>query len=99
MKRTRLNKIGKQGKRNLDANKKIAELWMYHSIDYCEADFLHECCPFLTNAHRHKRSWYYSQPELLYSYSQVARLCTVAHATIEVDADMTEELFIRLRGE
>lgn len=99
MKKTSINKVGKQGRANAKANKAIAELWAYHAIDYCEADFPHECSPFLTNAHRHKRAWYYSQPELLSDFNQVALLCVESHDMIEHDAEATEELFIRLRGE
>lgn len=99
MKRSPIKKVGKQGKRNASANKEIAELFAMNFINYCEADFPHECSPFLTIAHRHKRAWYYSQPELLSDFNQVAKLCVQSHDMIEHDAEATEELFIRLRGE
>jgi len=98
MKRTALKKVGTQGRKNADANKKIAELWAYHGIDYCEADFPHECASFaLTNAHRHKRHWYYAQPELLADFNQVARLCVTSHQYLEFKPEENEAFFNRLR--
>ena len=99
MKRTEIKKIGKQGKVNQNANRKIAELWNYHSIDYCEADFPHDCDGMITNAHRHKRSHYYNEPEKLSDFNEVARLCITAHQYLEHRREENEEFFIRLRGE
>lgn len=99
MKRSGIKKVGKQGRINATANQKIAELWAYHGIDYCEADFPHECSPFLTNAHRKKRSEYYAEPEKLYDFNEVARLCVGSHQYLEHRREENEEFFIRLRGE
>lgn len=97
MKRTPLKKIGKQGRLNAIANRKIAELWELHGINYCEADFPHECDGMLTNAHRKKRHEYYAEPEKLYDFNEVARLCMTSHNEIEVSKEKTEEFFKRLR--
>ncbi len=86
-----------QGKVNQRASREIAELWAINCIDYCEADFPHSCDGMLTNAHRHKRSWYYSRPELLSDFNQVARLCVTAHQYLEHRREENEEFFIRLR--
>ena len=52
---------------NQEANKKLTKLWLHKGIDRCE---LCGSTFGLTNMHRHKRIWYYKNPELLYSYSQ-----------------------------
>ena len=39
MKRTFLKRIGKVGKNNLEANKKIKEMWEEKEINYCELKF------------------------------------------------------------
>lgn len=97
-----INKIGKQGRINLKANKKLSKLWFDEEIDYCELDIPHECNAWmgLTNAHRHKRDWYKGKPEeLLWSYNQVARICLNGHNLIEYNKELTEEVFFKLRGD
>jgi hypothetical protein len=57
---------------------------------------------FLSFAHRHKRAWYYDKDErrLLGSFEQVLLLCIYpCHDTLEKDSKLTEEIFIKLRGE
>jgi len=86
--RTQLNKI---------ANEKLSKLWLEKGIQECE-----RCCtPFnLTNAHRHKRRYYYDKPnELLWDYNQVIRLCLKCHMKIEHNKGATKKLFNKLRGE
>jgi hypothetical protein len=53
---------------------------------------------FLGFAHRHKREWYYNQPELLGDFKQVAVACQNCHDLIEIDKALTEQLFLKLRG-
>lgn len=102
MKRTPIKKIGKQGRKNLAANRKIAELWELHSINYCEAR-LEGCLGNwpLQNAHRHRRNYYYDKPELLSDFNQVIRACQNCHQLMDrrtSEAEqLTEELFNRLR--
>ena len=98
MKRSGIKRVGKQGRRNASANQKIAALWAYHGVDYCEADWPHECSPFLTNAHRHKRNFYYTQPELLHDFNQVARLCVGSHQYLEHRREENEAFFNRIRS-
>jgi hypothetical protein len=98
MKKTPLKKVGKQGRANAKANREIAEMFAMNCIEYCEADFPHDCDGMLTNAHRNKRSWYYTQPELLSDFNQVARLCVTAHQYLEHRREENEAFFIRIRG-
>ena len=97
LKRTPLRKVGKIGKANLEANKRIKELEL---PEYCEVQ-LSECKMgmFLTNAHRHKRAWYKGDVELLSDKKQVIRACVSCHEKIEFDAELTEKIFMNLRGE
>lgn len=53
---------------------------------------------FLTNAHRHKRSWYKGDVELLSDRKQVIKGCVNCHDAIEHNKELTEEIFTKLRG-
>lgn len=85
--RTQLNKI---------ANKHLKELFTEKEISRCEN------CGFsfaLSFAHRHKRKWYYDQPqELLWDFNQVLLLCLKCHDNSEYTPGETEKLFDKLRG-
>ena len=102
MLRTGLRNRGKQGAINAKANKKIAEMWEYEQINYCEIG-LPGCMRTwpLQNVHRHRRNWYYNQPELLWDFNQVVRGCQVCHEQLdrrtEEAKQLTEEVFNRLR--
>jgi len=98
MKRTPLRRVGKIGRANLEANKILRE--KLADITYCEVK-LDECLGsmYLTNAHRHKRSWYQGDVELLSEYTQVIRACVNCHNEIEHDEAFTEETFKELRGD
>lgn len=52
----------------------------------------------LAPAHRHKRAWYKGSAELLADPKQWVCACQVCHDQIEIDAALTEEIFMRLRG-
>lgn len=97
MRRTPLRRVGKIGRANLKANQKIKELGL---PDYCEMR-LEGCLGNwpMTNAHRHKRSWYKGDVELLSDYKQVVRACTICHGKTEHDRELNDEVFDRLRGE
>lgn len=88
-------KIGKIGKINILANRYIKSMFLSLGICFCEVcgtDYM------LTFAHRHKRVWYRSCPELLHHITHVLLLCAKCHAAIEYDKDGTEKLFMKLRG-
>lgn len=96
MKRSPLKKLGKIGKINKASNEKLKELFIENDITSCEICGL---TYGLTFAHRHKRVWYRSRPELLSDANQVLLLCLECHQKIEYNKKLTEETFIRLRGE
>lgn len=99
MKRSPLNKVGKIGKINLTANRKLKELFENTDKRSCEIR-LDGCMGTfgLSFAHRHKRIWYRRQPELLSDYSQVVLACAYCHNRIEQDKNLTEKVFSLLRG-
>lgn len=91
-----LNKIGKIGKRNIQANKTLKETFIEKGITRCEkcgSTFV------LTFAHRHKRIWYRSKPELLSDFNQVLLLCIHCHTSIEYHKDLSDAVFLEHRGE
>jgi hypothetical protein len=92
-------KQGKIGKINAKANREIDRILDAKGIMYCEVR-LEGCAPAwaLTRAHRHKRIFYRSQPEKLWDFQQFALVCIFCHEKLEVDAELTEETFQRLRG-
>lgn len=101
-----MNKVGKIGRANIAANKKIREHAEKHSIDHCEVCALNmpefkdiECVGSfaLTTAHKHKRAWYKGDPDLLSDPSQWVKACVTSHDRIEHDEALTEEVFNRLR--
>jgi len=81
---------------NQKANKELEKLWNeknIHSCEICNAGFM------LTNAHKHKRVWYYDKPDkMLWDYNQVVRLCLSCHMEIEDNRVRTKEVFKKLRG-
>ena len=100
LKRSRIKQIGKIGKRNINANKIINRMFEKSKTNTCEIMF--EGCTgklFLTNAHKHKREWYRpaAKQKLLYSHKEVIRACQYCHDTIEVDKELTENIFNQLR--
>ena len=100
MKKTPLKRIGKVGEANLKANRILARRWKELGVVSCEI-----CLPGCTvtwplqNVHRHKRAFYRGNYVLLSAYEQVVRGCQSCHETIENDAEITEFVFARLRGE
>jgi hypothetical protein len=91
-----INKIGKIGKINIDANKKLVILFGDMDIQKCE---LCQSPFFLSFHHRHKRLWYRSRPELLSSFAHVVLLCAKCHQEAEISKEYTKEVFLKLRGE
>ena len=91
-------KIGKVGKNAIQANKDIKKICDEKGIHKCEVG-LSGC--WVSNelhpAHKHKRIWYRSCPELLSDFSQWILSCPVCHQKLEYDKKLTLETFKRLR--
>lgn len=90
-----MRKVGKIGKININSNRKLKKLFEEKNIVRCEV-----CGStyMLSFAHRHKRVWYRSCPDLLSSFNQVLLLCIPCHEKIEYDTEATKELFLKKRG-
>lgn len=92
--------MGKQEKINAKANRELKKLYEGTDIRSCEIRL--EGCQgtfAMSYAHRHKRRWYYLVPEKLWDFKQSVLSCNHCHQIIEQDKDLTEEVFLRLRGE
>lgn len=104
MKRFRINKVGKTGKANMDANKIIKRILSGGDIGYCQIQ-LDGCMGNwpLQVVHRHRRNWYKGDVPLLSSEKQWIIGCQVCHEQLDRRTDeseaLTEEVFMRLRGE
>jgi hypothetical protein len=94
-----MRQVGKIGKLNQAANRKLKALFEEKEIYWCEIG-LPGCTGIhgLSFAHRHKRIHYRSCPEKLHDWKQVVLSCIHCHNRIEQDAELTEEVFMRLRG-
>ncbi|GEM_PF-1883833 len=81
-----------------EINKKIKELCEKYQIHSCELQ-LDGCKGSweLHPAHRRKRRWYLSHPELLYDMQNWVLACQHCHNRLEFNARLTEQSFIRLR--
>jgi len=100
MKRSWIKRIGKIGKVNIEARKRIAEISEEKNLVWCELAFGGCFVSFaLAPAHRHKRAWYKGDVELLSDYKQWVCACQFCHDKIEFDVDLTEEMFLKLRGQ
>ena len=79
---------------------KLKKIYEAKGITSCELGF--EGCwrdNALSFAHRHKRYFYSTDPELLGEFEQTLLTCNSCHGQIEYDRSLTEEVFERLRGE
>ena len=99
-KRKGIRKIGKRGKINLEANRKLKEQYYEIGIRDCEIQ-LPNCVKrsWLSFVHRHKRREYYGKEEMLSNIKQVLLGCIPCHSVLEKDSELTEKVFLRLRGE
>jgi len=95
---SKLKKIGRHGRINIKANRILKEKFSELGIFWCEPK-LDGCLRTfgLSFAHKHKRNWYYSQQELLWSINEVVIACASCHIRMEADKELTEEVFNRLR--
>lgn len=93
-----IRQIGRQGKINIEANRKLRLLYQDKGLEKCEVG-LSKCMRTfgLSFAHRHKRNWYYSKPELLSDFNQTILACASCHSELEKDKKLTEDVFKLLR--
>ena len=99
MKRASLKRIGKIGRANMQANKKLRDTYEFTDIKHCEIK-LKDCINFPLNfCHRHNRSWYRGKVGLLSSYNQTIIGCQSCHAKMDADIRSRERIFKKLRGE
>lgn len=96
MKRTSLKKVGRVGKANIEANKRIK---LQNPVQYCEIQ-LEECLGtmYLTIAHKHKRAWYKGNVKLLSDPNEYVIGCVNCHNKIEHNKELTDKIFKRLRN-
>lgn len=94
-----IKKVGKVGRANVAARQQIAVVSEAMNLKVCEIN-LEGCTRTwpLAPAHRHKRSWYKGDADLLSRPDQFVAACTGCHDQIEHDAGRTEEIFLKLRG-
>lgn len=104
MRRSSLNKIGKVGIANISARNKIANIAEEKGLNYCELQ-LSGCLKnmYLAPAHRHLRSYYKGDEELLADFKQWVVGCQHCHTILDSRSQTTQgesdEIFTRLRGE
>lgn len=99
MKRSPLRKQGERWKANTEARQLIAEQAQAINLNYCELNLGGCLYNFpLAPAHRHKRAWYKGDVDKLSDYKQWIAACQNCHDRIEHDAELTEKMFMRLRG-
>lgn len=99
MKRSRISPIGKIGRRNQEANKvnygRFAEIGI-ERCELCGGTF------GLAVAHKEKREYYRSCPELLYDEKQTALLCVECHSRVDdrskTSKQESDEIFDTLRA-
>ena len=93
-----MKQIGKIGKINIQANKKLKQIYLERGITACEAR-LEDCMgnSFLFFHHCHKRNWYIKKPRLLSDFSQSILVCQNCHDKIENNYKLSEQLFKKLR--
>ena len=78
---------------------KLKKIYLKKGITSCELKF--EGCwrdNGLSFAHRHKRIFYKSHPELLEDFNQTILACVWCHQKIEYNRKLTEEKFNKLRS-
>jgi hypothetical protein len=95
----RIRKVGRVGKANIAARKEIAKHAEKMNLKRCEIALpgCTETWP-LAPAHRHKRAFYKGDAEKLADPKQWIAACTNCHDQIEHNAELTEQIFMKLRG-
>lgn len=78
---------------------KLKKEYEEKGITTCELKFVdcwvHNALGF---AHRHKRSFYNTWPELLGSFDETILACNPCHQKIEYDKKLAKEMFYKLRS-
>lgn len=94
-----IRRVGRIGKINSKARREIAAIAREGNMKECELKFggCTKTWP-LAPAHRHKRAWYEGDAKLLADRRQWVCACQACHDQIEIDAGLTEEMFLKLRG-
>lgn len=94
-----MKQIGKIGKANIKARKKIAEIAEELNLNYCEAR-LEGCMGTfgIAPAHKHKRVFYKGDWEKLSDYKEWIVACQHCHEMMEKNRELTEKVFRRLRS-
>lgn len=90
-------KIGKITQRNVEANKKLKQIYLEKGITKCELKF--EGCMYnwgLGFAHKEKRWKYIKTPEKLSDFNETILACTMCHNRIENDKKLTNDVFAKL---
>lgn len=92
-----MRKIGKIGRANIEANKRIKEHVELCSINYCEMR-LPGCMVTwpLQIAHRHKRAWYKGDVDKLSDRNEWLIACDACHRATEWNRELNDEVFNRL---
>lgn len=95
LKRTKLKRVGKIGRANIEANRLIRE---QNPPQHCEIR-LDGCLGgmYLTIAHKHKRAWYKGDVELLSDYNEWVCACVSCHNQIEFSQELTDKIFKKCR--
>lgn len=70
----------------------LGPVLIQYGINVCLYNFA------MAPAHRHKRAWYKGDPEKLADVKQWVCACVDCHDAIEHNKQLTEEVFITLRG-
>ena len=92
-------KIGKGTQKNIEANKKLKEIYESKGIQKCELQF-EDCMGTwgLGFAHKEKRWEYIKHPEKLSDFNETILACTMCHNRIENDKELTSYVFEKLRN-
>jgi len=94
-----IRKIGKIGKRNIEANKILNKEYSKLELPPCEAGIPNLCWhQHHGYMHRHGRVWYRSRPELLHSVNQTLKGCNPCHDYLDAHRKDREALFMKRRG-
>lgn len=91
----------KSGKKTKAWNRdriKLKAIYAEKGITYCEIK-LEGCWTdyALGFAHKHKRSWYNTRPELLGTFNETLLACNQCHQKIEYNKELTDYYFNKLR--
>jgi len=79
-------------------NKKIDKMFFDNDERYCLVKLPGCTLSPITRAHRHKVSFYNTQLDKFHAKDQVLPACLSCHMKIEQDANLTEKIFMKVRG-